>query len=82
MITTVLDTAKLSSITADHRNRIYKKSEENLYFNSGISILIGLSKRNGVTFLTYYFRIILRNVRARKFVQAPFDAARHALFML
>jgi T4 RnlA family RNA ligase len=42
----------------------------------------GLSKRNGVTFLTYYFRIILRNVRARKFVQAPFDAARHALFML
>ncbi|CAF4828203.1 unnamed protein product [Rotaria sp. Silwood1] len=31
---------------------------------------IGLSKRNGVTFLTYYFLFISRPVAARKFVQA------------
>jgi hypothetical protein len=42
----------------------------------------GLSKRSGVTFLTYYFPIISRTLGARKFIQAPFDAARHALFML
>jgi hypothetical protein len=43
---------------------------------------VGLSKRNGVTFLTYYFPIISRILGARKFIQAPFDAARHAVFML
>ncbi len=54
-----------------------------LLIESAFSIqYCGLSKRNGVTFLTYYFPIISRTMRARKFVQAPFDAARHALFML
>ena len=43
---------------------------------------IALSKRNGVTFLTYYFPIISRTLGAIKFVQASFDAARHSLFML
>ncbi len=42
---------------------------------------IGLSKRNAVTFLTYYFPIISETLRARKFVQMPFDAAHHALFL-
>ncbi len=44
--------------------------------------VIGLSKRNGVTFLIYYFPIISRTLGATKFVQAPSDAVRHALFML
>jgi hypothetical protein len=43
---------------------------------------LGLSKRNAVTFLTYYFRIILGTLSARKLVQTLFDAARHVLFML
>jgi hypothetical protein len=41
--------------------------------------LLGLSKHNGVKFLTYYLPIISRTLGARKFVQAPFDAACHAI---
>jgi hypothetical protein len=44
--------------------------------------LFGLPKRNGVTFLTSYFPIISRTVRAIKFVQESFDAARNARCML
>ena len=43
---------------------------------------IGLSKRNAVTFLTYYFPIISEPLSVRKFVQTPFDAAHHTLSTL
>ncbi len=42
----------------------------------------GLSKRNAVTFLTYSSSIISDDLRARKFIQMPFDVAYQTLFII